>query len=845
MRGPEERLAVMRMRLSTYVRPDAAEHNGGQMASRRLAETLRDYDLKGERSIALAQGAISCFILVLHSLARAKAGMPVVHSWVALALALLILSSALRWMLARSKDLPERTLDVLNVIDVGIFLSLLWSYQYAYDHPAGGSLKAPSFVLLLVLIALRALRFHPRPVLVAGLAGVIGWSLFVCSAVITDGLSALTSDYRAYLTSFNILVGAEIEKIVALTALVLFLAIATYSGRKLLGRAAHAADYSEALEAAERHLEEATQARQRAENALLELDRHKADLLEQNRRFNAALANMTQGLCMFDEEQRLMVCNDRYIEMYGLSKDLAVPGTPFRTIIESRIAKGLYTGDDPQRYLEERLSAAREPVPTTKIQELSDGRIIAIMHEPMEHGGWVATHEDITQLRRIEARLSHMSRHDSLTDLPNRALLREQIDICLKRAIAENSSLVTLLIDLSRFKEVNDTLGPSVGDALLQGVAHRLSRRLRGVEMIACIGGDEFVVLQVADKPASAAAAMAKKINNILGTSFDVEDHQIVVGACIGIAIGPGDGDDPDQLLKNADLALTRAKADGPGTWRFFERAMDQQMQTRHTLERDLRAALQRGEFELYYQPQLNLQSDAITGFEALLRWNHPTRGLVSPTEFIPLAEETGLIVPIGEWTLRQACSDAARWPRGVKVAVNLSAAQFRHGNVRQAVISALGASNLLPQGLEIEVTESVLVQDSYNVVDTLNLLHDIGVGIALDDFGTGYSSLSYLRRFHFDKIKIDQSFIQGLTSVPNTSLAIVRSIVALGTSLGIATTAEGVETSEQFERVRAEGCTEVQGFLIGTPRPLRDVLPLLVRDKPSSAGAGSGARAG
>ena len=829
---------------STHTPPNAVHQDGAQPASRRLEETLRDHDLRGERAIALAQGAISCFILVLHVVARAKSGLPFVHSWVVVALALLMLSSALRWMLARSKDLPERTLDVLNVIDVAIFLSLIWSYQFAYAHPAGGSLKAPSFVLLLVLIALRALRFHPRPILIAGMAAVVGWSLFVCSAVIKDGMSEVTSDYRVYLTSFDILLGAELEKIVALGALVVFLAIATYSARQLLSRAAHAADYVDALEAAERHLEEATRARERAEGALVELDRSKAELSEQNRRFNAALGNMRLGLCMFDQEQRLLVCNDRYLDMYGLSKDLAAPGTPFRTIIESRIDKGLFVGGNPERYLEERLAAAREPVPNTKVQELSDGRIIAIIHEPMEHGGWVATHEDITQLRRIEAQLSHVSRHDALTDLPNRVQLRERMEACLKRTPAENTSLVVVLIDVARFKEVNDTLGPSVGDALLQGVAQRLRRRLKGVEMIACIGGDEFVVLQMADKPATAAAALAKKVHNILSTSFDVDDHQIVVSAYAGIAIGPGDGSDPDQLLKNADLALTRAKADGPGNSRFFERAMDQHMQARHTLERDLRAALHNGEFELYYQPQLNLQRDEITGFEALLRWNHPTRGLVSPTDFISLAEETGLIVPIGEWTLRQACSDAARWPKGLKVAVNLSAAQFRFGNVRQAVISALGASNLLPQGLELEVTESVLVQDGDGVAEALNKLHDIGVGIALDDFGTGYSSLSYLRRFRFDKIKIDQSFIQGLAEPPNTSLAIVRSVVALGTGLGIETNAEGVETKEQLEHVRAEGCTEVQGFLIGEPRPLRDVMPLILREKRAAAGDTRGARA-
>ena len=421
-----------------------------------------------------------------------------------------------------------------------------------------------------------------------------------------------------------------------------------------------------------------------------------------------------------------------------------------------------------------------------------------------------------------------MALHDALTDLPNRTLLRERMEQLLDRASVENRSLVVILLDIDRFKEVNDSLGPSIGDALLQGVAQRLRRRLKGVEMVARIGGDEFVVLQLAEKPATAAAALVKKIQSTLGTSFDIDDHQIVVGTSIGIAIGPGDGSGSDQLLKSADLALNRAKSDGPGTSRFFEREMDQRMQARHTLERDLRAALHAGEFELYYQPQLNLERGEITGFEALLRWNHPERGLISPADFIPLAEETGLIVSIGEWTLRQACADADKWPKGVKVAVNLSASQFRFGNVRQAVISALGASRLPPRTLELEVTESVLLQDSDNVAQTLDLLHDMGVGIALDDFGTGYSSLSYLRRFHFDKIKIDQIFIKELAQRPNSSLAILRSIIALGTSLGIATTAEGIETKEQLERMRKEGCTEVQGYYISMPRPVRDVPAML-----------------
>ena len=796
-------------------------------ASLRLEQNLRDYDAGGEKAIAVAQGAICCFILVLHVTFRLKSGVGVFHSWLVPVLGLLILSSAVRWHLAQSKTLPERTLDVLNAVDIVLFLSLIWSYQYAYEHPAGGSLQTPSFTMLAVLIALRALRFHPRPILIAGLTAVVGWMVLVGLAVLQDGTSSLTSDYRIYLTTFSILPGAEVEKVVALAALTLFLAIATSSARKLLGQAAHAGDYADALEAARRNIDDARMAKENSEAALWDLDRHKAELTEQNRRFDAALRHMSQGLCMFDANQRLLVCNDRYLDLYGLPPELAKPGTPFRKIIELRIEHGLYVGD-PKTYLDERLSSIHEMKRNTKVLELTDGRSIAVVHEPMAHGGWVATHEDITQLRKIEARMTHMSMHDPLTDLPNRMLLRSCMEQLLDRAVAENQSLVVIMFDIDRFKEVNDTLGPSIGDSLLQGIAQRLRRRLKGVEMIARIGGDEFVVLQLAEKPASAAALLVKKIQSILSTSFDLDDHQIVVGTSTGIAIGPGDGNGSDELLKNADLALNRAKSDGRSTSRFFEREMDQRMQARHTLERDLRAALQRGEFELYYQPQFNLERGEVTGFEALLRWHHPDRGMIMPADFIPLAEETGLIVPIGEWTLRQACTDAVSWPEGLKVAVNLSAAQFRFGNVRQSVVTALGVSRLAPQLLELEVTELVLLQDSDDVAQTLDLLHEMGVGIALDDFGTGYSSLNYLRRYHFDKIKIDQIFIRELSQRPDSSLAILRSIIALGDSLGIATTAEGIETKQQFEHMRKEGCTEVQGFYIGMPRPVSEIGQML-----------------
>jgi EAL domain-containing protein (putative c-di-GMP-specific phosphodiesterase class I) len=317
-----------------------------------------------------------------------------------------------------------------------------------------------------------------------------------------------------------------------------------------------------------------------------------------------------------------------------------------------------------------------------------------------------------------------------------------------------------------------------------------------------------------------------------MSAPFEIGDHQIIVGTSIGIAIGPGDGADSDQLLRSADLALNRAMRDARGATRFFEREMDQQAQARHALERDLRAALQRGQLELYYQPQLNVERDEVTGFEALLRWHHPERGPVSPSVFIPLAEETGLIVPIGEWTLRQACAEAASWPKGLKVAVNISAAQFRLSPVHDVVFKALEVSRLPPESLEIEITESVLLQDSDRVAQTLDLLRERGVSVALDDFGTGYSSLSYLRRFHFDKIKIDKTFTSGLGQRRDTSLAIVRSIVALAKSLGITTTAEGIETKQQLDRARKEGCTEVQGYYLSVPRPASEVEAMLERPK-------------
>jgi diguanylate cyclase (GGDEF)-like protein len=542
-----------------------------------------------------------------------------------------------------------------------------------------------------------------------------------------------------------------------------------------------------------------------------------------NAKIDVALKNMSQGLCMFDADERLVVANERYAQMYGLPLNEVKPGTPFRQIIEARIAAGAYAGGDPEAYINERLSAVRERRPSTKIQTLPDGRVVAIAHQPMSDGGWVATHEDITEQRRYEAKIAHMALHDGLTDLPNRTLFNER----LEQALARGETVAALLLDLDLFKNVNDTLGHAVGDKLLQAVASRLQSVVRDTDTVARMGGDEFAIVQVEIVQPAEAAALAERIIASINEPYDIAGHQVIVGTSVGIAIGPADGNDPDQLMRNADLALYRAKNSGRGAFHFFESGMDVQMRARRALENDMRAALANGQFELHYQPVLNLERNQIVGVEALIRWHHPERGMVSPVEFIPLAEETGFIVPLGEWIVRRACSAAASWPDNVKVAVNLSAVQFRSPGLTQVVVSALASSGLAPDRLELEITESVLLQDSKATLATLHGLRDMGVRIAMDDFGTGYSSLSYLRSFPFDKIKIDRSFVKDITTSAG-SLNIVRAVAAMAKGLGMACTAEGVETPEQLSTISSEGCTEMQGFLFSKPLPVDQIDRLL-----------------
>jgi diguanylate cyclase (GGDEF)-like protein/PAS domain S-box-containing protein len=445
---------------------------------------------------------------------------------------------------------------------------------------------------------------------------------------------------------------------------------------------------------------------------------------------------------------------------------------------------------------------------------------------------------DITERKKAEARVIHMAHHDALTDLPNRALFRERLDEALRRERRSNRCVAVLALDLDRFKEVNDTLGHAIGDALLKSVTQRLRGCVRETDTIARLGGDEFAIVQGVIHEANDPAALARRIQEAITQPHDLDSHLVIIGTSIGIAVGPEDGAGPDQLLKNADLALYKAKGEGGSSYHFFEPGMDQRMQARRALEHDLRNALANGEFALYYQPLINIKLDQICGFEALLRWTHPERGSVSPADFIPLAEETGLIVPIGEWVLRQACMEAATWPEHIEIAVNLSVAQFKSRNLIEVIVDTLGATGMAPRRLELEITESVMMQDEDRVFAILTQLHALGVRIALDDFGTGFSSLSYLRKFPFDKIKIDRSFISDLSAANVDALAVVRSIAQLGVSLGMSTTAEGVETQEQMDQVRIEGCTEMQGFLFSRPVPASEIPRLFLTEscKPVSA---------
>ena len=517
------------------------------------------------------------------------------------------------------------------------------------------------------------------------------------------------------------------------------------------------------------------------------LDRRaKGELGRQQVVLDSALENMSQGLCMFDADGKIQLFNERYAAMLGRT-DIPLTGRLLVDVLREEQAKGRWQGDASE-FFARLVVDAREGRTTSQVVTRL-GRSIRVVNQPMEGGGWVATFEDITEWLEAQAKISHMARHDALTNLPNRVLFHEQLEQGLRRA-ASNDQLAVLCLDLDHFKDINDSLGHPIGDALLKEVGRRLKATVGEHDTVARLGGDEFAVVQIGRSEEAAARALAGRLVEVISAPYEIDDHQIVIGVSIGISLSPQDGSNPDELLKNADLALYRAKADGRGTYRFFETGMDARAQARRLLEMDLRAALQRNEFQPYYQPIRDVASDRVVAFEALMRWNHPQRGLISPLNFIPLAEETGLIVQLGELMLNGACADAATWPDDIGVAVNLSPVQFKNPNLIASVTEALDKSGLAANRLELEITESVLLQNSEATLTTLHDLRAMGVRISLDDFGTGYSSLSYLRSFPFDKIKIDRSFVSELATRED-SVAIIRAVTGLGRSLGIVTTAE------------------------------------------------------
>jgi diguanylate cyclase (GGDEF)-like protein len=541
------------------------------------------------------------------------------------------------------------------------------------------------------------------------------------------------------------------------------------------------------------------------------------ELQTHSHRLQLALNNMDQGLVMVNSTGKIIICNDRYLAMYGIPRSLLTPQCSLVELIRYRKAAGALP-ESVEQYCSQILARIALNQPTSTYLQTSDGRTIHIVERPMPDGGWVVTHEDVSHRQRADDQIVYMAHHDSLTGLANRVLFRQRLEEVLKW-IGRGEGLAVLYLDLDNFKNINDTLGHRVGDSLLRAVAGRLRKCVRESDLVARLGGDEFAIIQTRIVDPVDVERFARRLREAIIAPYQLDDNHVVADASIGIAFAPNDGSDPDQLLKNADLALYEAKSDGRGTHRFFEAAMQERVTARRGLEIDLRKAMAEGQFKLYYQPIISLVEDEVVACEALLRWHQPGRGTIYPSEFIPIAEETGLIVKLGEWVIRTACAEAMNWPSHIKVSVNVSPKQFSHSDLFRVVSEAVEVTGISADRLEIEITESLLMQDSGLILATLGRLHDLGVRIAMDDFGTGYSSLGFIRNFPFSRIKIDRSFIADLSD-ECASAAIVRAISDLAGNLGIHTTAEGVETREQQRIVRTLGCTEMQGYLFSHPKP-------------------------
>ena len=541
-----------------------------------------------------------------------------------------------------------------------------------------------------------------------------------------------------------------------------------------------------------------------------------AELEAMNVRFDAALNNMSQGLCMFDAEQKVVVSNARYGEIYCLTLDQIKPGTSLAQILEYRRQQGTdFSGVAPEVYLTEHVREAKE------LRELSDGRVVAITRQMMSTGGWLTAHEDITERARNEQRIAYLAQHDLLTGLANRAMFSERLDEAAKRLARHGTAYTVLMLDLDKFKNVNDTLGHPAGDKLLVEVAQRLKSSLRDTDVVARLGGDEFAIIQENEKNQSEGAALlAQRIIRLIAQPFVIDGHRVGVGTSIGIAFAPQHGADAAVLLQKADLALYAAKSGGRNDFRVFKPELTEAADMQKSMESDLREGISRNEFELHYQPVLDARTRVVIGAEAFVRWHHPSKGLLVPDQFLPLVESAGLMPSLGEWTLRQACLDAAAWPAHVRVAVNISGTQLGEGNLSEIALSALVESGLSPNRLELEIADTALMQGNQPAyLLAIRQLKNLGISIVLDNCGAGYSSADYLTNFPFDKIKIDRPITQGIATRRECA-AVVASVLALARGLDIATAAKGVERNEQFEALTSAGVDFVQGYLFGWPVP-------------------------
>ncbi|MBI5132301.1 MAG: EAL domain-containing protein [Rhodopseudomonas palustris] len=536
-----------------------------------------------------------------------------------------------------------------------------------------------------------------------------------------------------------------------------------------------------------------------------------------------AIENMPQSLCVFDASGRARVFNRRYAELMGIGVD-ELKNMTLLEMYERRRARGEFDAD-PRPQFDGVLTEMRGGRPVTQIDTtMLPGRVLRVTRQPLPDGGWVSTIEDITDARRAQEQIARLARHDALTNLPNRATFCDT----LESALRAETTVAVLYLDLDRFKEVNDALGHPVGDALLIEVSWRLTQCISEGDTVARLGGDEFAVVQISrGQPTAEAAALAARIVEAIGAPFDIHGHQISIGASVGIALAPRDGDDADAVIQKADLALYRAKSEGRGDYCFFEAEMEAATQARNTLASEMRTALTRREFVLHYRPIRDLDSGEIIAFEAMLRWQHPTRGQTLPDEFMPLAEDCGLIVPIGDWMMKAACAEAVRWPADVRVSVGLSRSQLRHSRLVPAVATALLTSGLAPHRLELEIAESTVMEEGESVFATLHALRGLGISLSLDHFGASYSALSAVEGVLFDRVKIDPRFIEAV-GTQDDALAALASITRLGRWIGSVTATSDLDTSDRLDLLRAAGCTEIQGRVSGTSGSAPDARLLL-----------------